>query len=440
MPSSTYAKELVVKFRQDVDGLPQTDNLENYLVKENVCDWSQVTTVAKDASLHPFVRKLESCDKLRSRAEQLKLSKRDRTTIDLSKYFILQNLGDADTSALRAKIESWPAVEKVEIVPKVGYPQAQTYLLPASDGVGALPVRPINGGSGEMIRVADIEGAWTLNHPAFTNLRAFRSGNVPWVIDPDVAEHGTNVLGVLCGSDQPNQFTGIAPNLERVFVVSHGGSAGGVVRAILDAGEELLQAPRHTGIILLEVEFSKPGVLPYPCELDDYVFEAISEVTEAGITVVEAAGNGDRDLVAYPAFDKDHRDFRDSGAIIVAAGIGSQQSGWRRWPGSNYGRRVDCFAAGQNVKTATSQGMNYGTLFGGTSSAAAIIAGVAAVTQSMALHIRGAALQPEDLRNLLRNSKFGTASASNTEAEGGQWIGNMPDLALIAQRLTAEPT
>jgi len=253
---------------------------------------------------------------------------------------------------------------------------------------------------------------------------------MPWVVDPLATEHGTNVLGVLCGNDSANQFSGVAPNVSAVFLVSHGNSGSGVVRAITDAAAHLLRAAHHTGIILLEVEFSPaPGQGPYPAELGaTAIFDAIRAATDAGITVVEAAGNGNSNLDPVLAS-------RDSGAIIVGGGVPSEAGGWLWWPGSNFGRRIDCFAAGQNVHTATTQDMGYAFRFAGTSSAAAIIAGVAAVTQSMALHARGTALPPAALRNLLRDPKFGTASVSNVPGEAGRWIGNMPDLALIAQHI-----
>lgn len=433
MPKNDHHKRLVVKFRANSAAyIPHIDHVEKHLIQNQICNWSEVEGVAKNATLNPLIGKIGICDKLRSVAEKLKLVQSGEKRGDLSRYFVLENIEDADLVTLQAKIKAWPEVEKVEVVPTVGYPQA--YLSAASEGIGALPVRVVARSMGEMVRVADIEGAWVLDHPAFGNLNLFPTGHMPWVSDPAVAEHGTNVLGVLCGSDALNQFSGIAPNLERVFVVSHGGSAGGVVQAILDAGAELLQAPPYTGIILLEAEFSKPGVAPYPCELDDYVFEAIYEVTQAGITVIEPAGNGDSNLSNHAALNPSHIDFRDSGAIVVAAGVRSPPN-WKRWLGSNFGRRVDCFAAGETVRTATSGEAIYADRFGGTSSAAAIIAGVAAVTQSMALHITGTALQPPALRKLLQDSKFGTASSTNSEAGGGEWIGNMPDLALIAQHL-----
>ena len=123
----------------------------------------------------------------------------------------------------------------------------------------------------------------------------------------------------------------------------------------------------------------------------------------------------------------------------------------RRWAGSNYGSRIDCYAWADSVYTTGDQndagemvldpgaGLNsqYISNFGGTSAASAIVAGAALLVHQMFQAILGTRLGPLQARYLL--SAYGTPQAP--EYIGGNYasIGVMPDLAQIAGALTAFP-
>jgi hypothetical protein len=103
---------------------------------------------------------------------------------------------------------------------------------------------------------------------------------------------------------------------------------------------------------------------------------------------------------------------------------------------SNFGQRIDCFAWGENVYTASSGTTGVSTTgftrnFSDTSAAAAIIAGAAASVQGMARARNAAqeALDPPRLRALLRDQTLGTRAAESAQ------IGVMPNLRAIAERL-----
>lgn len=98
-----------------------------------------------------------------------------------------------------------------------------------------------------------------------------------------------------------------------------------------------------------------------------------------------------------------------------------------RLASSSFGSRIDCYAWGQDIHAASAAGTNTYDAFSGTSGASAIIAGVAASIQGMALAKRGQFLTPAEVRQLLLiGSDVDDGAAPPTV------IGTMPDLAQIA--------
>ena len=107
----------------------------------------------------------------------------------------------------------------------------------------------------------------------------------------------------------------------------------------------------------------------------------------------------------------------------------------QRISGSNYGGRVDCYAWGENVDTATafegSPDNEYDPDFGGTSAASAIIAGCALAVQGISENNIGFKFSPGQLRALFRNPDMGTPS----EDPPTDRIGPMPNLEAIVNGL-----
>ena len=181
-----------------------------------------------------------------------------------------------------------------------------------------------------------------------------------------------------------------------------------------------------------------------PCEKDDLTFKTITTAVSKGVVVIEAAGNVFEDFDTYSdeqdrqIFNPNSPHFRDSGAILV--GASTSDPSHARWEdtannpptfGSNFGKRIDCNAWGENVFTTTSNEPAsidlYTDSFGGTSAATAIIAGVALCVQGMAEAGRvGRRFKPSELRDILRDPVNGTKSKSRTDQ-----IGAMPDLKRI---------
>jgi hypothetical protein len=110
-------------------------------------------------------------------------------------------------------------------------------------------------------------------------------------------------------------------------------------------------------------------------------------------------------------------------------GAGTKASPHKPVSTTNHGKRVDCYAWGEKVDTATinNQGKDdYRKDFDGTSSASAIIAGAALVVQGLAQAKLGQRYSPKVLRQILNTT--GTPS----KHPGVDRIGVMPDIQAIA--------
>lgn len=327
----------------------------------------------------------------------------------------------------------------------------QGHLDPAPDGMDVRYAWGLEGGRGENVRIVDIEVSWNLNHndliAATAGLFLYEEG-----IDPrpqDNVEHGTAVLGEMVAAADGIGVTGIAhqAGLGLINPIKSGNTpdvAGAVTRAaqFLEPGD----------VILIEVQsigprfdfFTGRGLVPP--EFDPRVFEAIASATSRGIAVVEPAANGfdNLDHAGYGgAFDRRQR---DSGAIIVGSGMppeGVYGPGPDRTRSeeSNWGSRVDVQAWGRSVTTC-----GYGDLrregghnnwftgnFGGTSGAAAMVAGAAAVIQSIAKARGRAPLTPFQLRRLL------VETGSPQTGKVGKHIGPRPDLRAAIDALEDLP-
>ena len=184
------------------------------------------------------------------------------------------------------------------------------------------------------------------------------------------------------------------------------------------------------------------------------IFSAIVAATAKGITVVEAAGNGNEnfDLAIFNGTGLQ----KDSGAIVVGAGIpptnffdnfgfGSgtayTQIGVPRsriWF-SNYGKIVNVQGWGWHVTTCgygdaqggASENRWYTHRFSGTSSASPIVTGAVACLQGIAKVRRGAPMSPGKVRTILM--KTGTPQVAGPGVPLTQRIGPLPQLAKAAK-------
>jgi hypothetical protein len=319
----------------------------------------------------------------------------------------------------------------------------QGYLGPAPGGVDAQYAWTKSGGKGIGIKMIDIEGAWNFSHE---DMVQNQSGLAGGTLNPDVGwrNHGTAVLGEVGGDENTLGITGIAPQCNQRGYSIFG--TGNAFHLAMKNAADLLS----TGDIIL-IELHAPGPDASGSGQDGYIamefwdinFDAIKYATAKGIIVVEAAGNGSRDLDAAVFQNKFNRSFRDSGAILVGAGAppsGNHGPDRSRLGFSNWGSIIDAQGWGREVVTtgygdlqAGSENQWYTQQFSGTSSASPIVVGVVGCMQGIRKANGEAPLAFAQLRNLLH-----TTGSPQQDAPGRpktQRIGNRPNLREMHDRL-----
>jgi len=301
-------------------------------------------------------------------------------------------------------------------------------VLPSPGGVDAVWAWHVPGGTAPGIRIADVENGWDLTHE---EVRGSRVTPVSVFGTPpdDFVRHGTSVIGVVIGADDGVGIVGIAPGAEMLLVSDNRGAGSNTAAAILTAAA----AAGVDGIVLIEVGAFFPGTTggAVPVELDPAVQRAIRFVGLFGVTVIEPAGNGAVDLDSSPALahlNPASPTFVDSRAVVVGAGQPfGELDGWERAPFSSFGARVDCFGPGEFVRAPDAAPDTY-LDFRGTSSASAVVAGVAASIQGMSTADAGQALDVVEMRRLLSDPDLGTTIPDDHQGA----VGSMPDLRKIA--------
>jgi serine protease len=334
---------------------------------------------------------------------------------------------------------------------------SQGYLDAAPTGVGAHAVRGRCGSRGEDVTLVDVEEGWRLTHPAIAAHQPVVLMHPERVnrdlIGTFVGDHGTATMAVIGAAGSLSQVEGVAPALGALRGCSHFSKATGTSLNVAVAVKQAIIETVPGDVILLEAQRGGSlGELPVEIDLAD--FEAIRLAVDNNRIVVEAAGNGPRDLDRwrYPATPPSRRMERgdditaDSGAIMVGASHSAflppavageaappADRGHPMWFDSNFGNRIDCHAWGENVATADAD--DYVPDYSGTSSASAIVAGVAVVAQAMHAHAHnGARLTAPAMRKLLSDPANGTPQFPPGATEQ---IGSMPDLVRIAAAVDA---
>jgi hypothetical protein len=316
----------------------------------------------------------------------------------------------------------------------------QGYLANAPAGIGVTHAWGRVDGSG--VRFADIEQGWLETHEDLVGLAPkLLSGNATLAAPK---HHGAAVLGIVVGRDNMGVgIIGIAPGVTKPLLSTPflGATTPNVAEAVLKTvlGPDAL-APGD--VLLIEVQLPPlppaPGIRP--AEAENLTFNAIRLASALGIVVVEAAGNGEMNLITLPAFKPLDPLFQgDSGAVIVASlQISTVLSTTST---TNYGSRIDCHAWGENVTTASGDGeegatenTSYTRRFGGTSAAAAIVAGAAILVQDLyqqptATRPAGERLSPRRMRQFL--TVHSTPAPSSAKPPAGTNIRGMPNLAQL---------
>lgn len=371
---------------------------------------------------------------------------------------------DSDAQALAKNLDRLDSVWKATVAPKPvpaamatgasrasrNFEPAQGYLASAPNGIGAMAVWPKKGGRGRGVTICDIEGNWNRSHEDLPRGIPLLGGNL--IANIGWTNHGTAVLGEMVS--RPNDFgcVGISHRARAAVQSAKIGPVFNAAGAIMNAASKL----KKGDVILIELHAPGPTGKYVAMQYWDDVFSAIRVATKKGITVVEAAGNGDEnfDLPIYNGTGLQ----KDSGAIVVGAGIppmnyfdqfgfGAAMPGYskigvprsRIWF-SNYGKIVNVQGWGWHVTTlgygdAQGGGENrwYTLRFSGTSSASPIVTGAVACIQGRARAKTGKPFTPGRVRRLLIQT--GTPQQPGPGVPLAQHIGPQPNLEKAFARI-----
>lgn len=425
-------KKIVAKIAQEGNFLIGDEaKSESSFLESLALDYPSVKVNRYFSSLEP--------DQMRELVKRAVENSPDYTPPDFLSYVEIELPDDIDSEEFLERLNSSALVESAHLAPKGINPAVnpgddpksknQGYLEPAPVGIDAKYAWTVPGGDGAGQKAIDLERGWTFEHEDLIahNIKLLRGVN-----EETSRWHGTCVLGVLCAVDNNKGCVGIAPNIASVNVVSYVNSSnnGKIGDAITVAAYHLAKGE----FLILEVQDDNE----YPIEVGDDEFNAIQLATAAGIIVIEAAGNKGANLDDFTnqagrqILNRDSRDFRDSGAIMVSGSTSGIPH--RRISEVNYGNRVDCFAWGENIYTCISQNKNhtngYTDNFNHTSGATPIVAGAAICIQGICEAKSNRKLSPTEMRSILTDRTVNTLSANPSRDR----IGVMPDLKSIIQK------
>jgi subtilisin family serine protease len=330
----------------------------------------------------------------------------------------------------------------------------QGYMHSPPNGIGAMEAWAKYNTRGKGITICDIEGNWNFDHedlPKLTHIGGQLIDNIGW------RNHGTAVAGEMVSRPGQSGTVGISHEA-RMYVQS------AMVNGIFNTSAAIVNATsrlKKGDVILIELHAPSPLTGKYiAMQYWNDVFSAIRAAVDKGITVIEAAGNGNEnfDKTIYNGSGLQ----KDSGAIVVGAGIPPTNhmdyfgddwsgSGFDRYSKigiprsriffSNYGKIVNVQAWGWHVTTCgygdAQGGVNeknwYTHRFSGTSSASPIVTGAAACIQSYATAKHGQPIPPRKVREIL--IRTGTRQQIGTGVPLRQHIGPQPNLYKALSRV-----
>lgn len=297
-------------------------------------------------------------------------------------------------------------------------------------------------GTGAGVTIVDIEGGCFRFHEDLEH----KLGNDAAVIggicsNEDLYRyHGTAVAGLLVAGDNGFGVTGMCPDATMKLYFCN------IITALPSAINESQAAIEPGDIILIEMQVEGPrypgdepqeGLLPV--EWDNMTRLAIANAVALDRIIIQCAGNGRQDLDDPLYADVFGPDATDTGSIIVSA---SKPGTFSATSYSNYGSRVNLQGWSERLNPccqlwSTGYPDGYGTtdlplrsytrFFSGTSSAAAMVAGIATCLQSAGKYRQNEFLTPDQLRHTLR--------ITGTSQSGSKIIGPLPDIAAAIESI-----
>jgi subtilisin family serine protease len=344
-----------------------------------------------------------------------------------------------------------PAVPEGSDAGSRNFEPAQGYLCSPPNGIGAADIWKLRGAKGEGITICDIEGAWNRAHEDLPSGIELIGGTM--LDDLGWRNHGTAVLGEMVSRLSERGTAGISRKAKAVVQSAFVNGVFNLAGALTNAADNL----KAGDVILIELQAEGPNGKYVAMQYWDDIFSAIRSAIDKGITVVEAAANGNEnfDLAVFHNTGLQ----KDSGAIIVGAGVpptnhvdfagfGADLPGYAslgvprsRIFFSNYGKIVNVQGWGWHVATLgygdaqgdASENRWYTLRFSGTSSASPIVTGAVACLQGRAKATNGRPLSPAQVRDILMNT--GTPQEAGPGVSLKQRIGPLPNLPLAVESI-----
>lgn len=455
-----------------LDGIPGLD-LETASEAEVLAklrtfpDWQQIEaalgpiTLRRSITLDP-ARLNRIVGRARDAAQRYNM--RDYNPRFRNYFYVVPGRSSAKVEDLYCATKGATGVKFARFVAPAQKAASANYLQPPPQGVHAIRAdgtRAVSPADVADVALIDIEKAWPASTPGgYISLPTPRMET--GVLD-DIA-HGIATYGASVAPPDPavGIAGGVAPGARfyRCPYLSAANPAqtpmAFLASAILGCvdfiqGEAAAQPPRlptaDGHVILIEQETA--DLLPVEIEPD--VFDAIRTATLNNLIVVEPAGNGWSDLggvtgsiqmtgadgvsIVSRTLDGADPTLR-SGAILVAAGHSGEapySNAGERHDFSNFGNIVDCWAWGDSVMsyTATIVGPDVVVRddpggYGGTSAAAAIVAGVAVAMQGLRIRAGQSRLNEMQVRPMLHTL--------GTNGTGDLATKKMPDLGQMSPK------
>ena len=326
-----------------------------------------------------------------------------------------------DIKIVQDKLQTLASIKYVSIPPKLSLPvvpnlqPSQVYLFDQEPGIHAEEFWNAYSVYGSGVKVCDIEYFFNVNHEDLPTVIIIG----PQPQDPGFGpNHGTAVLGEIASLNDGIGTTGIAYESQLYFAGAYIDDVYYLEEALISTLSQLDEGD----VVLIEQQtwaFEGTADEGYaPVEWYEPFYDAIQLISGNGLIVVEAAGNGNKNL-DDPLFGMDnfgHYPFLEenwSEAIMVGAGaVGIDDLPRSRLWFSNYGSRIDLQGNGEGVVTTgygsafASEGVNrsYSDNFGGTSGASPIVVGAVTLLQSLYKTYTGNILQKDEIKNLLINT------------------------------------
>jgi hypothetical protein len=445
-PAAVHADRLCVKLAEGTGAELRAGALQSRVG----ADLGVVAKLFADAHAEPLVRDVpwDELDRWHRHACAV-MAPKDRPG-HLGLWFRLRCDSPAAATILRQRLAAEPLIAHVHHEPRYYLASAAAGAAPNNDippttplftstqlthnpspqGHGVRATADVLGARGQGVRLVMLEDTYLLDHEDVSKLvSANFIGPVP-SYNPSSYQHGCSGASMILADRNGYGMTGIADETEARFVGIN--VSGGFENSLAIAAQNSQVGDVVLVIMIIQVPSLGPGTW-VPFEYFQSAYDATATTTALGRLVVVPGGNGNLSLDDPALMSRFDRNYRDSGAIMVAASLPGPLG---RIGFANWGSRMDCHSWGDGVASCGYPGLfypngddlqAYTASATGTSASTPQVAGVVLALQGVARRQLGQPLTTAQMRSLLW-----THGPASPDA-----IGRRPDLAAMLPAIGA---